>query len=95
MKKRIPTAMSTLNLAMTIPQPPSCPIKFTNTKTVAINLPQPQLMSMYSRCSFHWKYMRRPSSKNVAIRHRRATVGRIFLPRRITYKEYNIYINKI
>lgn len=84
MKNRTPTAMSTLNLAMTIPQPPNCPIKLTKTNTVAKNLPQPQLISMYSRCSFHWKYIRKPSSKNVAIRHKRATVGRMFLPRRIT-----------
>lgn len=81
MKKSSPTAMSTLNLAITMPQPPSWPNRLTSTKTVARNLPQPQLMSMYSRCSFHWMYMRRPSSKNVAMRHKRATVGSTFLPR--------------
>lgn len=83
-KNSRPTAMSTLNLAITIPHPPNCPKRFVSTNTVARNFPHPQLMSMYSRCSFHWKYIRKPSSKNVAIRQSRATVGKTFLPRLIT-----------
>lgn len=37
MKNSIPQAISTLNLVITNPQPPNCPIRFTNTKTVAKN----------------------------------------------------------
>lgn len=88
MKNNVPTAISTLNLEITMTQPPSCPNKLIKTNIVARNLPQPQLMSMYSRCSFHWNHIRSPSSKKVAIKQRRATIGRMFLPFLIICKIY-------
>lgn len=54
--------------------------------SVVYTFPHPQLISMYSLCSFHWKYIRNPSSRNVAIKHSRARVGRTYLPFLITCK---------
>lgn len=84
MKNNTPQAIGTFNLAMTITQPPICPIKLTNTNTVAKNFPQPHDISIYSLCSDHWNHIRKPSSKNVAMRHNRATVGNMYFPFRIT-----------
>lgn len=42
-------------------------------------------MSMYSLCSFHWNHIRKPSSKNVAIKQNLAIVGRTCFPFLITY----------
>lgn len=78
MKNSTPQAMGTLYLTMTITQPPNWPIRLTNTKSVAKILPQPHDMSIYSLCSFHWNHIRSPSSKNVEIKQRRATVGRMY-----------------
>lgn len=86
MKNRTPQAMLTLHLAITITHPPSCPRRFTRTKTVAKNFPQPHDASIYSRCSLHWNHIRKPSSRNVAIRHSRASIGSTCLPLRITCK---------
>jgi hypothetical protein len=74
-------AISTFQRRRTIKQPPSCPNRLMITNIVAKNLPHPQEMSMYSLCSFHWKYIRIPSSRKVEIRHNLAKVGRIVLVR--------------
>lgn len=78
MKKSTPQAIGTLYLIITITQPPSCPIKLTKTNNVAKIFPQPQDMSIYSLCSYHWNHIRKPSSKNVDIKHSLATVGRTY-----------------
>lgn len=85
MKNRIPQAIGTLYLIMTITQPPSCPNKLTITKSVARILPQPHDISIYSLCSFHWNHILRPSSKNVDIKHNLATVGKIYFAFLVTY----------
>lgn len=113
MKNSIPQAISTLNRVITKAQPPNCPKRLTNTKTVAKNfkfqanetdkrfrycfflllqwisniltVPHPQLISIYSLCSFHWNHIRKPSSKNVAIKQNLAIVGRTCFPFLITY----------
>lgn len=64
-------------------QSPFAVIKF-GSGAMSLTLPQPQLMFMYSRCSFHWNHMRRPSSKNVAIKQNLANVGRMCFPFLIT-----------
>lgn len=86
MKNSTPQAIGTLYLIITITQPPSWPIRLTKTKTVAKNLPQPHDISMYSLCSAHWNHIRKPSSKNVDIKHNLATVGNIYFPFLMTYK---------
>uniref|UniRef100_A0A0P6H0T1 Uncharacterized protein n=1 Tax=Daphnia magna TaxID=35525 RepID=A0A0P6H0T1_9CRUS len=52
--------------------PSSCPNRLMMT---AKNLPHPQEMSMYSLCSFYWKYMRMPSSRNVEMRQEYVAEG--------------------
>lgn len=84
MKNNTPHAIETLYLMITITHPPNCPIKLTNTKTVAKNFPQPHDISIYSLCSFHWNHIRNPSSRKVEMRHNLATVGRMCFPLRIT-----------
>lgn len=84
MKNNTPQAIDTLYRIITITHPPNCPIKLTNTKTVAKNIPQPHDIFMYSLCSYHWNHIRKPSSRKVEIRHNRATVGSIYFPFRIT-----------
>jgi len=84
MKNKTPQAMLTRHLLITMTHPPSCPIRFTRTKTVARNFPQPHDASIYSRCSLHWNHIRKPSSRKVAMRHNRANVGSTCLPLRIT-----------
>ena len=85
-KNRIPQAISTFSLPMTMTTPPSCPMRLITTKSVARNQPHPQEMSMYSLCSFHWVHIRTPSSKNVDTRQARATTGKICFPRRAIWK---------
>jgi len=87
MKNKIPHAIGTFKRNKTITTPPTCPSKLTSTKTVARNLPHDQLISIYSLCSFHCTHILSPSSKKVAIRHKRAIVGRTLLPLRWTYNE--------
>jgi hypothetical protein len=84
MKKRTPQAMGTFFLSKTIVHPPNWPKKLMRTNIVAKNQPQPQEMSIYSLCSDHWNHIRRPSSKNVEIRHSLVMCGRILLPLRRT-----------
>lgn len=82
MKNKTPQAMGTFFCIKTKAHPPSWPIKFIRTNSVAKNLPQPQDISMYSLCSDHCTHIRIPSSKNVEIRQALAIVGntdRIFL----------------
>ena len=79
MPKRRAQAMSTFQRKRTMKQPPNWPNRLMMTNMVARNLPQPQEMSMYSLCSFHWKYIRIPSSRKVEIRQSLANVGRIVL----------------
>ena len=85
-KNRTPQAISTLNLVITIPTPPSWPKRLITTNMVARNQPHPQDISIYSLCSFHCVHIRMPSSKNVETRHALATSGRICLPFRATYE---------
>lgn len=87
MKKSTPQAIGTLYLIITITQPPSCPIKLTKTNNVAKILPQPQDISIYSLCSYHWNHIRKPSSKNVDIKHSLATVGRTYFAFLVTYNK--------
>lgn len=55
--------------------------------------PHPQLISIYSLCSFHWNHIRKPSSKNVAIKQNLAIVGRMCFPFLITcYQNISTYI---
>lgn len=58
--------------------------KCVNNVSLSLTLPHPQLMSMYSLCSFHWNHIRKPSSKNVAIKQNLAIVGRTCFPFLIT-----------
>lgn len=76
MPKSRAQAASTLKRKRTMMQPPSWPNRLRMTKRVAKNLPQPHEMSMYSLCSFHWKYMRIPSSRKVEMRQSLAKVGK-------------------
>ena len=80
MKKRIPQAIGTRNLPITMTHPPICPIKLTKTNIVANIWPHPHDISIYSRCSDHWTHIRIPSSRNVEMRHNLAIVGRTCLP---------------
>jgi len=85
-EKRIPQAMSTRNRKRTMATPPSCPNRLRTTKVVAKNHPQPHEMSMYSRCSVHWTHIRRPSSKKVETRQKRAKWGRMCFVCRVIWK---------
>lgn len=91
MKNNTPQAMLTRHLAMTITHPPSWPTRLIKTNNVARICPQPQDMSMYSLCSLHWNHMRNPSSKNVAIKQTRASVGSMCFPLRMTWNKINLY----
>ena len=53
MKNSTPHAISTLKRNITMPTPPSCPMRLITTNMVAKNQPQPHDMSTYSLCSFH------------------------------------------
>lgn len=79
MKNNIPQATRTCFCTSTRTHPPNCPTKLNSTKTVARNIPQFHDMSMYLLCSDHWKYIRRPSSINVDIKHNREAVGKYAL----------------
>ena len=85
--KRMPQAMSTFSLSMTIVTPPNCPRRFITTNKVAKNQPHPQEISIYSLCSDHWTHIRMPSSKNVETKHRRAKCGRTCFDERVTYRK--------
>ena len=80
MKNSTPHAISTLKRNITMPTPPSCPMRLITTNMVAKNQPQPHDMSMYSLCSFHCVHILIPSSKNVDTRQALATIGNICLP---------------
>lgn len=53
---------------------------FISTNILLNYLPQPHDISIYSLCSDHCVHIRIPSSKNVEIRHKRATDGKTCLP---------------
>lgn len=79
MKNNIPQANRTCFCSNTSIHPPNCPTKLIRTNKVARIIPQFQDMSMYLLCSDHWKYIRRPSSIKVDIKHNRDAVGKYAL----------------
>ena len=90
--KRMPQAMSTFSLSMSIVTPPNCPRRFITTNKVAINQPHPQEISIYSLSSDHWTHIRMPSSKNVETKHRRAKCGRTCFDERVTCRKENKFL---